>query len=66
MYQGRNQNVKGANEGLRWKEQAQEAKEENEGVRRKIKKGADRVKGENKMHEGDKHVKGKMKDYWCK
>ena len=40
--------------------------------RRKIKgygeksKGADRVKGENKMDEGEKHVKGKMKDYWGK
>ena len=43
--------MKGGNEGLRGKEQAQEAKEENEGLRGKS-KGADRVKGENKMHEG--------------
>ena len=28
-------------------------------------KGADRVKGENKMHEGET-CEGKMKDYWRK
>ena len=56
--------MNGGNEGLRGKEQAQEAKEENEWLRGKS-KGADRVKGENKMHEG-KQVKGKMTDYWGK
>ena len=41
-------------------------------LRRKIKgygeksKGADRVKGGNKMHEGEKTCQGKMTDYWGK